>query len=225
MFFTFPVWIFQAIHIRKQAIRLPEIKNLPTEDFGQNNTHVIILGDSVAAGVGVNHVNESLGGAIQGELHEKLADNVFLKVYAKSGDKIADLYEQLKERTFTHDKYAVISIGVNDVTGFTSVKEWQKYLIKILNMLNEHGQTHVVILGVPPMQHFPLLPFPLATILGHRAKRLNKATMQVINRYKHVDFLDINIDLDPTLFATDGFHPSAKSCRLIAKQVINFLIK
>lgn len=225
MLFTFPLWIFQAIHIRKQAIRLPEIADLPTKDFGESKTHVVMLGDSVAAGVGVNHLHESLGGAVQRSLCNKLAQEVVLKVYAQSGDKIADLYEKLKETSLVHERFVVISIGVNDVTGFTSIKAWQQYLIKIINLINQHEQSHIVILGIPPMQHFPLLPYPLSTILGNRAKRLNEATLQVIKSYHHVHFLNVDINFDSTLFATDGFHPSAKSCRLLGEQIANIFIK
>lgn len=224
---TFPVWFLQALYVRKVAIRLPEVSSKTLSNEREHEEQILVLGDSVAAGVGVNCINESLGGQVKHTISSLLDIDIPLTIHAKSGDTVADLKVKLDEIAIPNKAYCVISIGVNDVTRFTSRTRWRRDLISVFNKLfanNKYKNVKVVILAIPPIEQFPLIPFPLSQVLGTRVKRLNKETLKVVKAYPQASLLPLNVEDDPTLFAVDGFHPSAKTCSLLSHEVSSILL-
>lgn len=228
-----PIWIPQALYVKRVAIRLPEAnRQFKNEIHSAETCHLYVLGDSVAAGVGVEHINDSLGGQVCSALGSKLDKKIKWVINAKSGDKIADLSDKVSVINISANSYTVVSIGVNDVTNFTSLNRWRRYLVNILdvvavqNMNPESLQRpKVVMLAIPPMEKFPLIPFPLSFAFGSRAKVLNAETKRITDLYEQVHFLPIDVSPEPSLFATDGFHPSAKGCTLLCEQISNILVE
>ena len=221
---TFPIWLVQGIFVKKKAIRLPEANG---DRFCKlNEDKITILGDSVAAGVGVEHISNGLAGHVLHELTLQLNRPVSLQVLAKSGDKLSDLVTNIESELYNVGKFVVISIGVNDAKGFTSRNQWRLLLIQLLDFITKKSEADIkiVLLAIPPMEKFPLIPFPLSHVLGVRSERLNQVTKEVVQQYHQVRIVDLSIDLDKSLFAIDGFHPSSKSCKLIAKEVVNSLL-
>ncbi len=232
MLLTAPIWLLQAIYVRKVAIRLPEANKtlFNSHQPSTSPTQFYVLGDSVAAGVGVECISNSLGGQVKLKLSTKLNKEIAWSVHAQSGDKISDLSRKIKLINITEDSFFLISIGVNDVTKFTSIEQWRNDLIKLLDVITQrklqdsvNNQQKIVVLAIPPIEQFPLIPFPLSTVLGTRAKKLNKETSEIVSNYHRVHFLPLNVEVDPTLFAEDGFHPSSKGCRLLSQPVAEIL--
>jgi lysophospholipase L1-like esterase len=224
-----PIWIPQAFYVKRVAIRLPEANRLiEKESQSAETSHLYVLGDSVAAGVGVDHINDSLGGQVWSSLGNKLDKKINWVINAKSGDKIEDLSGKVSAINISANSYFVVSIGVNDVTNFTSMNKWRRYLVNILDVVAEQNmypesvqRPKVVMLAIPPMEKFPLIPFPLSFVFGSRAKALNAETKRITDLYEQVHFLPIVLSPEPSLFARDGFHPSAKGCTLLCEQVSN----
>lgn len=222
---TFPLWFIQALYVKYNAIRLPEA-------VGQRSHHandgisLAILGDSVAAGVGIGHIDDALAGKIREEMAHSVNVQVNIDVLARTGDKLSHLIDKVSSGLYANSlsaQYIVVSIGVNDVTKFTSSKSWFSQLTMFCDHYVDNllqGQTKkLIFIAIPPMEKFPLLPFPLSCLFGIRAKKLNLVTQQVIKNYPNIEFLPIHIMPDNSLFAKDGFHPSQKGCNLLAKDI------
>ena len=78
----------------------------------------------------------------------------------------------------------------------------------LLSDLRAHSpQAQIVLLGIPPMQAFPLLPQPLRAWLGGRSRRLEALGIAAAQR-RDALHSPIHIEPAPELFASDGFHPS-----------------
>ena len=229
-----PVWLIQAMVTKHSVIRLPEAQG--ERNFMVNQRHnqsknraeekpikIMVIGDSVAAGVGITSIKAALAGQLAIELNTQLAMAVELTVSAKSGDKIEQLLAAVHEASTELVDYVVISIGVNDAKGFTSSRKWSQQLNDLMALI-EHKfcPQQILLLAIPPLECFPLLQKPLATILGFRSCRLNDATNKLYQLAPE-RFSIVNYQLipDEKYLTADGFHPNETASLAIAKSIVN----
>lgn len=127
---------------------------------------------------------------------------------------------------------AVISIGVNDVTGFTSLRKWRSNLTQIIEILKARYQCKfIVFTALPPMHEFPALPQPLRWVLGQKAKYLNAALLKLVNKYHGVNVLTLTLNpIDNSqsnnthnYMADDGFHPQVAGYHLWSNAVVKLV--
>jgi len=227
---TLPIWLLQAIYVKFKAIRLPQAIATNSHRH-EKGISLAVLGDSVAAGVGVPHLDNALAGNIRDELSIHINLPINVNVLAKTGDKLSHLNGKIASNSYVSclsADYVVVSIGVNEVTSLTSSKRWLAQLTIFCDYFRNNldtGQVRkIIIIGIPPMEQFPLIPFPLSYLFGQRAKQLNLVTQQVIKNYHNIAFLPISVEPDQSLFAEDGFHPSQTGCQLLAKELSALLI-
>ena len=74
-------------------------------------------------------------------------------------------------------------------------------------LIAEHAVRHVAFAALPPMHEFPLLPQPLRWIMGRDALRHNEAMAVWAATRGDVSHVPIDIRLDASCMASDGFHP------------------
>jgi lysophospholipase L1-like esterase len=154
-------------------------------------------------------------------LAEQTGRRVIWRVDGASGRTIRDLLDRLEQPG--HPPAAdlvLISIGVNDVTGLSSTRHWRRSLHRLLAGIRArwpHAQ--VVFAGLPPMENFPLPPQPLRFALGLRARHLDRIAMAVVGEHPGAVHVPTRIDPLHHDFCEDGFHPSAKSCTLWAREL------
>lgn len=223
-----PLLAVQGIWVKKKSIRLPEAKGkrAGAVQFSNSNEPVefLMLGDSVAAGVGVNTLENSLSGQIISLMSNKLDSNIKWQNISQSGYKLNDAINNINLSYSSIKSYIVVSIGVNDITGMTSTTNWKEQMVLLLSMLvKNRPNSYIVILGIPPMESFPLLPSPLNNVLGNRCRKLNAVTSSVLTEFPQAKILPITITPDTTMFASDGYHPSEKGCKEISKEIITLL--
>src|ERR687890_1560099 len=77
---------------------------------------VALLGDSSAAGYGVDRVEETPGALLASGLAERADRRVYLREFAVVGAKSSDLARQIDRTLPIEPDVAVILIGANDVT-------------------------------------------------------------------------------------------------------------
>ena len=77
---------------------------------------IVLLGDSSAAGYGVDRVEETPGALLASGAAERADRRVYLRAFAKVGARSSDLEGQLDRALPIEPDVAVILIGVNDVT-------------------------------------------------------------------------------------------------------------
>lgn len=217
-----PVLFVQGSKVRKNTPRLLEPKGEREGSIGQGKPlSLLILGDSAAAGVGVETQKNALSGAIIQELQNEF----FLqwKLHAKTGDTTRQVFHALQH--LEERKYDVIvtSIGVNDVTKLTSAKSWIQQQKQLFEHIQKRFQPKLIIVsGVPPMQHFPALPNPLAWLFGQYAEQMNQKLQQWLAPQSQFKFLQYDIETFQAMnlsMASDGFHPSKEVYEIWGRQI------
>ncbi|WP_181902187.1 SGNH/GDSL hydrolase family protein [Thalassotalea euphylliae] len=190
--------------------------------------NVAVIGDSVAAGVGIGALKDALAGHIASQLSERHQVDVKLSVLAKSGDKIEQLQAAMKRQQTEAYDYVIISIGVNDAKSFKSSGKWSMQLMELMSLIeHKFRPQQILLLAIPPLERFPLLKKPLADVLGFRSSRLNAVTSELQKRASQ-QFTVVNYQLipKPSHFTADGFHPNETASMAIAKTIVdNYLAK
>lgn len=220
--------ITQGLWVRAKTPRLPEALGLRDGEGGDRNLpelRLLVLGDSAAAGVGVEHQQQALIGQIVSELQQHYY--VHWRLVAASGVTSEVAHKEFLPDLKTHQfDAAVLSLGVNDVTRFTSDLDWEKYQLSIWKkLLDEQRISKLLITPVPPMHKFSALPRKLATLFGERASALNALLKAFSEQFDDsVTLLDFDVPTDIDMLAKDGFHPSAKTYKLWAKVASQHLL-
>lgn len=173
-----------------------------------------VLGDSSAAGYGVDAPRKTLGALLASGLAEQLKRPVDLRCVAVVGAQSRHLAPQI-ERLLDHPPHlAVILIGGNDVTHRSNVPDAVRALgdgVRALRMID----ADVVVGTCPDMGAIEPIQPPLKW-LAHRWSRQLAAlqTIAVVEAGGRTvslgDLLGPQFAADPQrMFAWDRFHPSA----------------
>lgn len=218
-----PLIMVQAYYVKRTTLRLPEPKGSRNGVSGSGpKTSILIVGDSAAAGVGVETQDQALSGNLVTALagtHE-----ISWQMIAKIGDTSRKLYTRLEKAPKAPVEYVLISIGVNDVTSLIKPAEFVKNLIKIIELLkNEYHARRILFTKVPPMHLFPALPQPLRWWLGVKAKTLNDALQSLSESNEQCDFIDLALPFENDYMAKDGFHPGTEAYELWGNYVAKFI--
>jgi lysophospholipase L1-like esterase len=172
---------------------------------------VVGVGDSIIAGVGVEHQERALVGNFSRRLHARLDRPVRWRACGLNGADSMAVRNQLAPDAPTANIY-IVSAGVNDAVRGVRVERYAENLAVVAETLRHKApQCAIVFAGIPPLERFPALPWPLGAVLGERATRLQGAARAVAADLKAVCF-DFPADLPPGGFARDGFHPAAEAC-------------
>ena len=117
---------------------------------------VLVLGDSAAAGVGAKKQEH----ALLGQLHHRISsmalsplahlprsDNVTVSSWllAQTGFTSGDVLQTLKSQQVEALSVALVSVGVNDVTRFTSIMQWQRNIQALIDTLTNTFKCQLII--------------------------------------------------------------------------------
>ncbi len=205
-----PVLLAQAAWAMARTPRLPEPEGARHGVVGDGPPlNVLVLGDSSAAGVGVPVQEAALGGQLALALSER--HQVRWQVVARSGATTAKTREMLADTAsqFGPVDVAVTALGVNDVKNGVRLTDWLSDTQSLHEDLRaNHGAKQIIVSGLPPLKHFPVLKRPLSTVLHQRALRFEAALVGALTASKS-DALHLPFDLPMTadVMAEDGFHP------------------
>ena len=204
-----PALLLQGKYVRTKTEILPEPAGARSGLTGNGKPiRILVVGDSAAAGVGVEHQDEALLGCICREL----ADNyeVSYELIAMTGYTTSDLLDKLRTIDVGHFDVVVTSLGVNDVTSATSLSKFLREQSALINLLrHEYGAGQLILSGMPPMGHFPALPHPLRWYFGYESRRFDKALRSLASTHS-CDFVAYEFNGDLSLWAADGFHPGPR---------------
>lgn len=220
-----PLLLAQGRYTRRVTPKLPEAQGERTGISGSGpELRLLILGDSAAAGVGVDTQAAALAGQVVGRLSASF--QVHWKLLAQSGfdsRQIIALAGNMPQERFDA---VLVSAGVNDVTGGISGRDWCAAQSRLIELLRQKfGARHIILSRIPRMQRFPALPQPLRWFLGHRAERFNRLLQSQIQRYPECSLLDLGDTPFEGMMAADGFHPGPSIYSLWADSAAALLLR
>lgn len=225
-----PLFWWQGRQVRRHTPPLSEAPGLRHgEVVGDPPALTLIgLGESPLAGVGVDSPVETVTARLAAELASQTGRAVAWSVHARSGITAGEAAIELIP-TLPADRVdlALIAVGVNDCLKLRTPRRWRRDLSALLQALDERVDPRTVLLaGVPPMQHFPALPPPLAGMLGLRARLLDAVSARIAGHWANLAPVPMKLDGDAeAMFCRDGFHPSAAGHRRWADQLAPIAIE
>ncbi len=154
---SLPLLLPQGLWVKRTARRLPPAAGPISGAIGRGPTRrLLLVGDSIIAGVGVEQLVDALPGQLARALAERHRCRIEWHAHGDNGASCADLSRQLPSIPAIKADWIFLSVGVNDVTRLTTTRAWRQQLTALLTALTIHSPNASVLLaGVPPMARFP----------------------------------------------------------------------
>ena len=176
---------------------------------GDRRMKVVALGDSVTAGYAVEHHRSSVAGQLATRLAEHYGATVDWLACATTGATAGRAINLVSAETLVDADLVFVSIGVNDLKNLHSRNRFSRELDTLLDaILAAAPRAQVCLLGIPPLDHFPAFPRPLADALGWRGRVFDAIGAAAVQARERAFRIQATEPLGPEMFAADGFHPS-----------------
>ncbi|AOY88369.1 GDSL family lipase [Marinobacter salinus] len=216
----FPVLLYQGKQARRTTPRLPEAGGSPSGQYGEDSParRILVIGESTAAGVGVETHEQGLASQLARQIYKRTGQTIAWHTFGVNGIRLGALIRELETAELPEADVVLLSMGVNDTTGFTPRYRFRRQLRELRGLLAPRYPGPILLLSVPPMHLFTALPSPLRYVMGWRARQLDKLYIRLARQYPQ-DFSYVNYPVvtDPELLASDGYHPGQKGYRYIAE--------
>ncbi|HET7682127.1 MAG TPA: SGNH/GDSL hydrolase family protein [Marmoricola sp.] len=186
---------------------------------------IALLGDSSAAGYGVDSVEETPGARLGAGVAAAGNRRVHVREFAVVGAQTSDLDAQIDLALPTGPDIAVVLIGANDVTHTVRPATSVRLLAAAVRRLREAGVA-VVVGTCPDLGTVRPIPQPLRQIAKAWSRKLAAAQMVVVveeggRAVSLGSILGPEFDAAPAiLFGPDRFHPSAAGYASLAAVLV-----
>ncbi|GAB2640417.1 SGNH/GDSL hydrolase family protein [Gordonia jinhuaensis] len=189
--------------------------------------HLMIFGDSTAAGLGAEVADETPGVVLARMLAEATGKRVQMSNKAIVGATSRGLASQVDATLITGrtPDVAVILIGANDVTDVHRIGPSARLLGEAVRRLVDAGSS-VVVGTCPDLGVISAVPQPLRYVIRRYGLRLATAQSHAVRRNggRPVPLADLLADefyrRPEALLSPDNFHPSADGYRLAAETLL-----
>lgn len=187
---------------------------------------LVVLGDSIAAGLGADHPKHTLGGGLSRRVAKRTGRAVRLRTAAVVGSESSVLAAQIERLPATYrPDVAVIVVGGNDVTHRIPTAESIRHLTAAITALQRLG-AEVVVGTCPDLGALRPVPQPLRA-LGSRASRqlaLAQREAALTHGARAVSLATVVgpffITNPDEMFSLDRFHPSTHGYKRTAKAML-----
>jgi lysophospholipase L1-like esterase len=186
---------------------------------------VALIGDSSAAGYGVDEVEETPGAILASGVAEAADRRVYLCAVPRVGAQSKDLQGQIDQVLPLEPDVAVLFIGANDVTHSVPIRTSVRLLDAAIRRLRDNG-VEVVVATCPDLGTIEPLAPPLKQVARLWSRRLAaaQATTTLQGGGRSVALASILSSEFSTLsdlfFGPDRFHPSATGYARMASVVL-----
>jgi lysophospholipase L1-like esterase len=219
----------QAMLARARRYAQPDLRLAMRSSVGTPGApplRLVLLGDSTALGVGVERVNETVGGQLAHLLAEAPgARRVELSSVAVARSRSADLATQVARALVgARPDIAVILVGGNDALHFGGIADAAGELAAAVRRLRTAGVA-VVVGTCPDLGAARAFALPLRQIVGWQGRRLARAQADAVHA---ADGMPVDLAgqtgavfrADASTYCHDGYHPSADGYRVWAHALL-----
>lgn len=222
-----PIYIIQGLSVRRKSIRLtpPTPQHLDEVPGTGKPIRLLMVGDSSAAGVGVDTIKDSLAGHLQDWLSQKSKRPIHIRIAgcnsATSGQIRDFVVPNIKREKFTH---VILCIGTNDAKNFHTGRRFCRDFGTLLYALRTRFPTASILWpGILDLSQVPTLPWPLNEILGIRSREMMRRG-QILCQERLAEVPEGQWSTQRDNFAIDGFHASAQGYRQWAKVLAEHIL-
>ena len=192
---------------------------------------LLLLGDSLAAGLGAERRKDTLGGRLARSVARRLRRPVRLRTAAIVGAESSDLAAQLDALPLGYrPEVAVIVVGGNDVTHWIPAAGSVRHLGAAIARLRGRG-AEVVVGTCPDLGALRPVPQPLRHLASRLSRRLAEAQAKAAAE-AGAEPVDLRRAVGPlftrepdAMFSRDRFHPSALGYRRTAEALLPAVVR
>lgn len=212
----------QAFWLTRTIARFPDAEGVTGRvGTGERRMTVVALGDSVTAGYAVAHHRSSVAGRLAALLAERFEATVDWEVRAVSGYTAGQALRLVSGQALAEADLVFVSVGVNDLKGLHTLTRFRRELGRLLDaVLAAAPHARVCLLGIPPLEHFPAFPGPLADVLGWRGRAFDAVGVEAVESRDRAFRIQSDGPLTAEMFGPDGFHPSEALHAAFAEAVL-----
>lgn len=220
-----PLLLAEGLYARLATTRLPPARDrVGRVGSGQRVLRLAGLGDSIIAGIGVETQAEGLVGQVAAAVAARAGVTVEWQAIGESGATSLSVMEKMLDTAIGYQpELVVLSIGVNDAVTGVEPHDFKERLRAIVDAVATSARRPTVIFsGIPPLESFPALPWPLSRLLGERARALQEVAVQLTG-YRGMRVVVFPSRLGRAAFSRDRFHPGARGCAEWSSWIVNGL--
>ncbi len=211
----------QGRRLRKSTPRLPDAP-LPWHgrvdpggagdgERASRPLHLLVIGDSTAAGVGVDHADLGLGGRLAEALAARTGRTVHWRAAGRNGATARDLvHHYLKPALAEPTDLVFLTVGANDALALRSARAFRRDVRRIVERtLAAHPDAALLMSSLPAFFRFSLLPDPLRRSLYRHSQALEREARTLISAHPRAHMSPPPPPYTEGFVASDDFHPSA----------------
>ncbi len=226
-----PALFAQGKWLRRTALRLPEAQGPRSGQIPGAATarplRLLFIGDSSAAGVGVDWQYQAMPLQTAQRVAARLARPVHWELVARSGINTREALALLQAHAPAPADIVVSALGVNDVTSQRGARGFAADYAALLDTTFERtGARAAVITGLPPLHILPAAPQPLRWYLGQCARRLDRALQRFSTARADLRYVSLAWARAEEM-ARDRFHPGLGQYRhwagLLTEQILSLV--
>ena len=213
-----PVLALQGRRLRRDTPRLADAAGpwsgtleAPHSAAGTAPLRLLVLGDSTAAGVGVDSQHDALPGNLARSLSVHYGRGVEWTAVGENGATARDLLERYVPAA-TAARYDVVflTIGANDALGIRSRAAFGRDIRELLARLRLASPDATILMSsLPAFFRFVLLPNPLRFNLYLHSRSLEAEARAIVTATPGAFMSPPPPPYTEGFFASDLFHPSA----------------
>ncbi len=223
-----PMLVPQTVKLRATVPILPE-PPFPWEGGSTdiNPLRLLVLGDSMAVGVGVATAVEGLAGHLADELTRCTGRPVWWRARGRNGATARDVIrDHLAEALAAPTDVVVISLGANDAMQVRSDRAFRRDIRHIVHdIASRHPEAIVLMSALPAFHRYELLPEPLRTTLALHAQALEVAARRALERFPRAHMTPPLPPYPDNFFASDDFHPGPAGYPVWARFIVADAVK
>jgi lysophospholipase L1-like esterase len=223
-----PVYVWQGLGVRRANRRMLPPPNCGNYQFrGRGEAlKLLVIGDSSAAGVGVDTIEQSFAFLLPRYVNERSGRSVKLRIAGMNSATSVQIRDHVVAHVEPRDfDYVALNIGTNDAKNFHRGSQFRKDFGTLLYALRARFPSAVIIWsGVLDLGAVPALPSPLNRILGIRS-RLIDYHGKILCAERGALAPEPEWRPIPSNFSSDGFHASEAGYREWAGNLANFILE
>jgi lysophospholipase L1-like esterase len=209
----------QLRRLREAGATVPALAHETTLPGTGDTCHLVVLGDSAAAGHGLPDADAGLARQIARRIVQRTGRPVDVGSWARDGATTADVLADQVHHLRPDAEVVLVGVGVNDAVRGRAPRAVVDVTARLLaNVRAAAPAADVVLLTCPDLGSAPGLPRILRPAMRWSCRRVAAAQRRVASDLG-VEVVPADGHLPPEAFGTDGFHPGPVGVATLADRV------
>lgn len=178
---------------REQGLKsIPRPQDAPRVTVeGDDSDRILIFGSGPAVGWGVLSHELALPGSLARALARRTGRGAQIDVVADSHLTIQGAAAKLSHIELWRYDAMVVTLGVNDAATVTSVEQWHRGVVAMLDRVANDAtiSAHVFVVGIQPARTIPIYSGRPSAIADRHRRVLNRETARICRERTGADYI------------------------------------